>query len=123
MIENFWDTMRILGRYRELKHKGYMRDVKKATMTSLGCGDKITMYVDFDGEKINRVKFSALSGVTCAVVADLLIDRILENKLTVSDVKSMSTEQFLKEIGMILPASKMKSASLPLKTLVKALDG
>lgn len=122
MIENFWDTMRLLERYRQLKHKGYLHGAKKATETSLGCGDKITVYVDVDGEKINQVKFSALSGVTCAVVADLLIDRILENNLTVSEVKQMTSERFLEEIGMILSANKMRSASLPLKALIKALE-
>lgn len=120
-----WDITRLLGRWRNLKHKGAIHGerVKHATLTSLKCGDRISIYLIADDKgAISDIKFSALSGVTCAVVADLLIDRILENNLMVGDVVSMDIQMFLESIGMVVSPSKMQSAKLPLQALQKALD-
>jgi NifU-like protein involved in Fe-S cluster formation len=123
---NLWDTLKMLERFRQLKHKGFLVEegAKRATMTSLGCGDKISMYVLLDKEsgEILDACFSALSGVTCAVVADLLLDRVLENNLSVEAVKAVNIDRFLEEIGMQLTPHKKRSAKLPLDALKKALE-
>jgi len=113
----------VLTKYRQLKHTGILEGVgvKKATKTSLGCGDKITVYILVDDCDIISVKYCALCDAPCAVVADLLIDKILENHLTVEDVAKMDIHSFLDEIDMRVLPTKIKSVALPLKTLKKAL--
>jgi len=90
------------------------------------CGDRVRFDIrlDGDGQTVKDVRFSAvgcaISKASASMLSDMLIGRTLE------EIRSLSKEDVLDELGIDLGPVRLKCALLPLK-VVKAgaygLDG
>ncbi len=83
------------------------------------CGDVVEIQIKFDDGKMKDVKFQ---GQGCAISqssVDILID-LVKNK-NVEDVKALTTEEFIKILGIELSSLRLKCALLGLKVLKTAV--
>jgi nitrogen fixation NifU-like protein len=117
----------ILEHYTHPHHYGVMDhpDISHEESNPL-CGDQIRfdLRLDEDGQTVEDVRFS---GVGCAISkasASMLSDLILGK--TVEEVKVLTKEDVLDELGIELGPVRLKCALLPLKVVkagVYGLDG
>ena len=83
------------------------------------CGDEIGIQIKFGDGMMNDIKFQ---GQGCAISlssVDILID-LVKNK-NIQEVKNLTTESFLKVLGIELSPLRLKCALLGLKTLKTAV--
>jgi len=90
------------------------------------CGDRIRFDIDLeeDGKTVKDVRFSAvgcaISKAAASMLSDLLIGQTLE------EIKSLTKEEVLDELGIDLGPVRLKCALLPLKVVkvgAYGLDG
>jgi nitrogen fixation NifU-like protein len=90
------------------------------------CGDRIRfdIQLDDDGETVKDVRFSAvgcaISKASASMLSDLLIGQTLE------EIKELSNEDVVDELGIDLGPVRLKCALLPLKVVkvgAYGLDG
>ena len=110
----------ILEHYTHPHHYGTLEhpDISHEESNPL-CGDRVRfdIQLDGDGQTIKDVRFS---GVGCAISkasASMLSDLILGK--TLDEIKDLSKEDVLDELGIDLGPVRLKCALLPLK-VVKA---
>jgi nitrogen fixation NifU-like protein len=110
----------ILEHYTHPHHYGTLEhpDISHEDSNPL-CGDRVRFDIklDSDGQTVKDVRFS---GVGCAISkasASMLADLILGK--TLDEVRSLSKEDILDELGIELGPVRLKCALLPLK-VVKA---
>jgi nitrogen fixation NifU-like protein len=81
------------------------------------CGDKVRFDVllDDDGQTVKDVRFSgvgcAISKASASMLSDLVIGKTLD------EVKALTKEEVLDELGIDLGPVRLKCALLPLKVL------
>lgn len=86
------------------------------------CGDHLRIDVRLDAE--NHVAEAAFSGHGCAISqasADLLLESIIGK--TLDEVKALTRQDILANLGMELGPVRMKCALLPLKVLKAGVYG
>ncbi len=90
------------------------------------CGDRIRfdIQLDEDGETVKDVRFSAvgcaISKASASMLSDLLIGQTLD------EIKELSNEDVVEELGIDLGPVRLKCALLPLKVVkvgAYGLDG
>ena len=84
------------------------------------CGDEVSIFVSFDGDTIDDVKFS---GRGCAIsqAATSMLMEIVKGR-TAAQVAGMSKDELLQEVGIPLTPVRLKCALLGLGVLKVALN-
>jgi len=110
----------ILEHYNNPNNCGYIENYDVAAKDSNPiCGDEIEIRIKFNDGMMNDIKFQ---GQGCAISlssVDVLID-LVKNK-NIQEVKNLTTEGFLKVLGIELSPLRLKCALLGLKTLKTAV--
>ena len=85
------------------------------------CGDEIRMDVQTDGERVTDIRFS---GRGCAIsqAAASILTEMVEGQM-LDDVKAISREDLLDELGVPISPARMKCAMLGLKVLKAGIYG
>ena len=117
----------ILEHYTHPHHYGILEgaDISHEESNPL-CGDRIRFDIKLaaDGETIQDVRFSAVGCAISKASASMLSDLLIGQKL--NEIKELTKEDVLEELGITLGPVRLKCALLPLK-VVKAgaygLDG
>jgi nitrogen fixation NifU-like protein len=117
----------ILEHYTHPHHYGTLEDpdITHVENNPL-CGDRIRFDIQLDesGQRVQDVRFSAvgcaISKASASMLSDLLIGRSL------AEVRDMTKEDVLEELGIELGPVRLKCALLPLKVVkvgAYGLDG
>lgn len=83
------------------------------------CGDEIRIMAKINNGKIEKIMFLAKSCSIAKAGGSILMD-ITEGK-KITDLKKITPEKFLKEIGVKLTPARTKCALLGFSTLQKAI--
>jgi nitrogen fixation NifU-like protein len=112
----------ILDHYRNPRNKGTL-DPADFTYQDVNplCGDEIRMDLRTDGQRITEVRFS---GRGCAIsqAAASILTEMVEGR-PVDEVKAISRDDLLEELGVPISPARMKCAMLGLKVLKAGLYG
>ena len=108
----------ILEHYTHPHHYGTLEhpDISHEEHNPL-CGDRIRfdIQLDVDGETVQDVRFSgvgcAISKASASMLSDLLIGQTLE------EIRALTNEDMLEELGIDLGPVRLKCALLPLKVV------
>jgi nitrogen fixation NifU-like protein len=110
----------ILDHYKNPRGHGVIAgaDVEAEGMNPL-CGDEVSIFVSFDGDKIEDVKFR---GRGCAIsqAATSMLREMVKGR-TAQEVAALDREELLEEVGIPLTPIRLKCALLGLGVLKLAL--
>jgi nitrogen fixation protein NifU and related proteins len=112
----------ILDHFRNPRNKGTLdpADYSYEDVNPL-CGDEIRMDLRTDGERITEVRFSgrgcAISQAAASILTEMVEGRPLD------EVKAISREDLLDELGVPISPARMKCAMLGLKVLKAGIYG
>jgi nitrogen fixation NifU-like protein len=108
----------ILEHYTHPHHYGTLEDADISHQESNPlCGDRIRFDIQLDesGETVEDVRFSAvgcaISKAAASMLSDLLVGKSLE------EIRELSKEDLLDELGIDLGPVRLKCALLPLKVV------
>ena len=112
----------ILDHYRNPRNKGTLdpADFSYEDVNPL-CGDEIRMDVRTDGERVTEVRFSGRGCAISQAAASILTEMVAGQPL--DEVKAISREDLLDELGVPISPARMKCAMLGLKVLKAGLYG
>jgi nitrogen fixation protein NifU and related proteins len=85
------------------------------------CGDEIRMDVQTDGVRVTEVRFSGRGCAISQAAASILTEMV--DGQTLDDVKAISREDLLDELGVPISPARMKCAMLGLKVLKAGIYG
>jgi nitrogen fixation NifU-like protein len=112
----------ILDHNKNPRNKG-MLDHPQFTYEDVNplCGDEIRMDVQTDGEFVTDIRFS---GRGCAIsqAAASILTEMVEGQ-TLDNVKAISRDDLLEELGVPISPARMKCAMLGLKVLKAGIYG
>jgi nitrogen fixation NifU-like protein len=112
----------ILDHYRNPRNKGTLEpaDYTYEDVNPL-CGDEVRIDVRSDGERVTEIRFSgrgcAISQAAASILTEMVDGRPLD------EVKAISREDLLDELGVPISPARMKCAMLGLKVLKAGLYG
>ncbi len=85
------------------------------------CGDEIRMDVQTDGERVTDIRFSGRGCAISQAAASILTEMVDGQSL--DDVKAISRDDLLDELGVPISPARMKCAMLGLKVLKAGIYG
>lgn len=85
------------------------------------CGDEIRVDVQTDGDRVTEVRFSGRGCAISQAAASILTEMVDGQSL--DDVKAISREDLLDELGVPISPARMKCAMLGLKVLKAGIYG
>ena len=85
------------------------------------CGDEIRIDVRSDGERVTEIRFSGRGCAISQAAASMLTEMVEGRPL--DEVKAISREDLLDELGVPISPARMKCAMLGLKVLKAGLYG
>lgn len=85
------------------------------------CGDEIQMDVQTDGERVTEIRFSGRGCAISQAAASILTEMV--DGQTLDDVKAISRDDLLDELGVPISPARMKCAMLGLKVLKAGIYG
>ena len=110
----------ILDHYKSPRNHGVLEgaDAEAEGQNPL-CGDEVAIYVAFDGETIEEVRFR---GRGCAIsqAATSMLTELVRGR-TAAEIAEMPKEELLDEVGIPLTPVRLKCALLGLGVLKVAL--
>jgi len=83
------------------------------------CGDEVSIFVSFDGDTIEDVKFSGRGCAISQAATSMLMEMVKGR--TAAQVAGMSKDELLEEVGIPLTPVRLKCALLGLGVLKVAL--
>ena len=83
------------------------------------CGDEVSIFVSFDGDTIDDVKFSGRGCAISQAATSMLMEMVKGR--TAAQVAGMSKDELLEEVGIPLTPVRLKCALLGLGVLKVAL--
>jgi nitrogen fixation NifU-like protein len=108
----------ILEHYTHPHHYGTLEhpDITHTEDNPL-CGDRVRfdLQLDEDGETVKDVRFSAVGCAISKAAASMLSDLIVGR--TLDEIKGLTKEDMLDELGIDLGPVRLKCALLPLKVV------
>ncbi len=112
----------ILDHFRNPRNKGILdpADFSYEDVNPL-CGDEIRIDVRTDGEFVTDVRFSGRGCAISQAAASMLMEMV-EGR-SIDDVKAISRDDLLDELGVPVSPARMKCAMLGLKVLKAGLYG
>jgi nitrogen fixation NifU-like protein len=110
----------ILDHYKNPRGHGVIEgaDVEAEGLNPL-CGDEVTIFVSFDGESIEDVKFRGRGCAISQAATSMLMEMVKGR--TAQEVAEMTREELLEEVGIPLTPVRLKCALLGLGVLKVAL--
>jgi nitrogen fixation protein NifU and related proteins len=110
----------ILDHYKNPRGHGVIdgADVEAEGLNPL-CGDEVTIFVSFDGESIEDVKFRGRGCAISQAATSMLMEMVKGR--TAQEVAEMTREELLEEVGIPLTPVRLKCALLGLGVLKVAL--
>jgi nitrogen fixation NifU-like protein len=110
----------ILDHYKNPRGHGVIEgaDVEAEGQNPL-CGDEVSIFVSFDGDKIEDVKFHGRGCAISQASTSMLMEMVKGR--TAEEVAGMSKEELLDEVGIPLTPVRLKCALLGLGVLKLAL--
>ena len=110
----------ILDHYKNPRGHGVIEDADaEAEGQNPLCGDEVAIFVSFDGDRIDDVKFRGRGCAISQAATSMLMEMIKGR--SADEVASMSKDDLLDEVGIPLTPVRMKCALLGLTTLKLAL--
>ncbi len=85
------------------------------------CGDELQVDLTFENEKVKEVKFHCKCCAICKASASMLTEMIEEQ--TKDELKNISKEDVMENLGISLGPVRIKCALLPLKVLKAGIYG
>jgi nitrogen fixation NifU-like protein len=112
----------ILDHYRNPRNRGTLdpADFSYGDVNPL-CGDEIRIDVRTDGERVTDVRFSGRGCAISQAAASILMEMVEGQPL--DEVKAISREDLLEELGVPISPARMKCAMLGLKVLKAGIYG
>lgn len=112
----------ILDHYRNPRNRGMLdpADFSYEDVNPL-CGDEIRIDVRTDGERVTDVRFSGRGCAISQAAASILMEMVDGQPL--DEVKAISREDLLEELGVPISPARMKCAMLGLKVLKAGIYG
>ena len=112
----------ILDHYRNPRNKGTLEpaDFSYEDVNPL-CGDEIRIDVQSDGERVTEIRFSGRGCAISQAAASILTE--MADGRPLAEVKAISREDLLEELGVPISPARMKCAMLGLKVLKAGLYG
>jgi nitrogen fixation NifU-like protein len=112
----------ILDHYRNPRNKGTLEpaDFSYEDVNPL-CGDEIRIDVRSDGERVTAIRFSGRGCAISQAAASILTEMVDGQPL--DEVKAISRDDLLDELGVPISPARMKCAMLGLKVLKAGLYG
>jgi nitrogen fixation NifU-like protein len=84
------------------------------------CGDEVSIFVSFDGDRIEDVKFRGRGCAISQAATSMLMEMVKGR--SASEVAEMSRDELLEEVGIPLTPVRLKCALLGLGVLKVALN-
>lgn len=85
------------------------------------CGDEIRVDVQTNGDRVTEIRFSGRGCAISQAAASMLTEMV--DGQTLDDVKAISREDLLEELGVPISPARMKCAMLGLKVLKAGIYG
>jgi nitrogen fixation protein NifU and related proteins len=110
----------ILDHYKNPRGHGVIEeaDAEAEGLNPL-CGDEVTIFVSFDGESIEDVKFRGRGCAISQAATSMLMEMVKGR--SAQEVAEMTREELLEEVGIPLTPVRLKCALLGLGVLKVAL--
>ena len=111
----------ILDHYKNPRGHGVIEgaDVEAEGQNPL-CGDEVSIFVSFDGDKIEDVKFRGRGCAISQASTSMLMEMVKGR--TAEEVAAMSRDELLDEVGIPLTPVRLKCALLGLGVVKVALN-
>ena len=110
----------ILDHYKNPRGHGVIEDADaQAEGQNPLCGDEVSIFVSFDGDTIDDVKFSGRGCAISQAATSMLMEMVKGR--TATQVAGMSKDELLEEVGIPLTPVRLKCALLGLGVLKVAL--
>ena len=110
----------ILDHYKNPRGHGVIEDADaQAEGQNPLCGDEVSIFVSFDGDTIDDVKFSGRGCAISQAATSMLMEMVKGR--TAAQVAGMSKDELLEEVGIPLTPVRLKCALLGLGVLKVAL--
>ena len=110
----------ILDHYKNPRGHGVIESADvEAEGTNPLCGDEISIFVSFDGDKIEDVKFRGRGCAISQAATSMLMEMVKGR--TAQEVAALDREELLEEVGIPLTPIRLKCALLGLGVLKLAL--
>ena len=112
----------ILDHYRNPRNRGTLdpHDYSAEDVNPL-CGDEIRIDVRVADGKVDEIKFSGRGCAVSQASASILTEMV--EGLTIGEVKALTKDDLLEEIGIPVSPARMKCALLSLKVLKAGVYG
>jgi nitrogen fixation NifU-like protein len=112
----------ILDHYRNPRNRGTLdpHDYSAEDVNPL-CGDEIRIDVRVADGKVDEIKFSGRGCAVSQASASILTEMV--EGMTVDEVKALTKDDLLEEIGIPVSPARMKCALLSLKVLKSGIYG
>ncbi len=112
----------ILDHYKNPRNKGVLdpHDFSAEDVNPL-CGDEIRIDLRVKDGKVDEVKFSGRGCAVSQASASILTEMV--EGLTIDEVKALTKDDLLEEIGIPVSPARLKCALLSLKVLKSGIYG
>jgi nitrogen fixation NifU-like protein len=112
----------ILDHYKNPRNRGTLdpHDFSYEDVNPL-CGDEVRIDVRVDGDKIKEIAFSGRGCAVSQASASILTEMV--EGMPLDDVKAITKDDLLEEIGIPVSPARLKCALLGLKVLKAGLYG
>ncbi len=121
MVDSLYREV-ILDHYRNPRNKGTLDPADYSYEdTNPLCGDEVRIDLRVDGERIADVKFSGRGCAVSQASASILTEMVQGQPL--AEVKALTKDDLLEELGIPVSPARMKCALLGLKVLKAGLYG
>ncbi len=121
MVDSLYREV-ILDHYRNPRNKGMLDPADYSYEdTNPLCGDEVRIDLRVDGERIADVKFSGRGCAVSQASASILTEMVQGQPL--AEVKALTKDDLLEELGIPVSPARMKCALLGLKVLKAGLYG
>jgi nitrogen fixation NifU-like protein len=112
----------ILDHYRNPRNRGTLEPAD-ATFedTNPLCGDRVRMDLRLDGAVVADIKFSGRGCAISQAAASMLTEMVKGQ--TIDEVKALTKDDLLDELGIPISPARIKCALLPLKVLKASAYG
>jgi nitrogen fixation NifU-like protein len=121
MVDSLYRDI-ILDHYRNPRHKGILdpHDYSYEDVNPL-CGDEIRIDIRVEDDKVSEIAFS---GRGCAVsqASTSMLTEMVEG-MTLDEVKALTKDDMLEELGIPVSPARLKCALLGLKVLKAGIYG
>jgi nitrogen fixation NifU-like protein len=112
----------ILDHYRKPRNKGTLdpHDFSYQDTNPL-CGDEVRIDVRVDDDRVDEIRFTGRGCAISQASASILTEMV--DGMSLDEVKALTKDDLLDELGIPLSPARLKCALLPLKVLKAGIYG